>query len=166
MRYLMRQKLFSWGDDFVIKDADGQDRFVVDAKVFSLRNHLELKDLDGVTLLTIRQRLLAWGPTYEVLRGAEPIAVVKKSLFTLLHCRFNIDVPGPDDLEARGSLFDHEYTVTHVTDGRAAANVSQRWFSLTDSYGVDVHEGEDDLLVLATTVIIDLCCHGDEADGH
>jgi uncharacterized protein YxjI len=161
MRYLMRQKLFSWGDDFVIKDAKGRDRFVVDGKVFSVRNHLDLKDLDGTTLLTIRQRLLSWGPTYELLRGDETIAVVKKSLFTLLHCRFNVDVPGPDDLEATGSLFDHEYTISHVTDGREAAKVSQSWWSLTDSYGVDVHRGEDDLLVLATTVIIDLCCHGD-----
>src|SRR5215218_10213618 len=100
MRYLMRQKLFSWGDDFIIKDAHGQDRFVVDAKVFSLRHQLDLKDLDGTTLLTIRQRLLSWGPTYEVLRGDETLAVVKKRLFTLLRCRFNVDVPGPDDLEA------------------------------------------------------------------
>jgi uncharacterized protein YxjI len=28
----MKQKLFSWGDDFVIKDEAGQDRFFVDGK--------------------------------------------------------------------------------------------------------------------------------------
>ena len=28
------------------------------------------------------------------------VAVVKKKLFTLLRCRFTVDVPGPDDLEA------------------------------------------------------------------
>jgi uncharacterized protein YxjI len=36
MRYLMKQKVFSWGDNFVIKDADGNDSFVIDGKAFSL----------------------------------------------------------------------------------------------------------------------------------
>jgi len=36
MRYVMKQKLFCWGDDFTIKDDAGTDRFFVDAKAFSL----------------------------------------------------------------------------------------------------------------------------------
>ena len=37
MRYVMKQKLFSWGDDFVIKDENGNEVFFVDGKAFSLR---------------------------------------------------------------------------------------------------------------------------------
>ena len=37
--------------------------------------------------------------------------------------------------------------------------VSSCWFSWTDTYGVDIAEGEDDLLILASTVVIDLACH-------
>ena len=29
MRYVMKQKLFCWGDDFTIKDEAGTDRFFV-----------------------------------------------------------------------------------------------------------------------------------------
>jgi hypothetical protein len=36
MRYVMRQKLLSWGDDFVIRDEGGRDVFFVDGKAFSL----------------------------------------------------------------------------------------------------------------------------------
>ena len=32
MRYVMKQKLFCWGDDFTIKDDAGTDRFFVDGK--------------------------------------------------------------------------------------------------------------------------------------
>ncbi|MDB6108639.1 MAG: hypothetical protein JWR69_389, partial [Pedosphaera sp.] len=32
MRYVMKQKLFSWGDDFAIKDEAGPDKFFVDGK--------------------------------------------------------------------------------------------------------------------------------------
>ena len=30
MRYVMRQKLLSWGDDFTIKDENGTDAFFVE----------------------------------------------------------------------------------------------------------------------------------------
>jgi hypothetical protein len=35
--------------------------------------------------------------------------VAKKHLFTLFRCRFTVDVPGPDDLEAEGSSLEREY---------------------------------------------------------
>jgi uncharacterized protein YxjI len=162
MRYLMRQKLFALGDDFVIKDERGRERFVVDSKVFSLGDSLTFQDTGGRTLLTIRQKLLSWGPTYEIQEGDRVVAVVKKALFTLFSCRFSVDVPGPDDLEATGSIFDHEYRFTHVDSDRVAATVSTSWFSLSDSYGVDIEDGEDELLILAATVVLDLCCHSND----
>jgi uncharacterized protein YxjI len=156
----MRQKLLSWGDDFVIKDETGRDAFYVDGKVFSLGHQLSFQDMEGNELAFIRQKLLAWGPTYEIYRQGELQAVVKKALFTLFQCRFTVDVPGPDDLEARGSFTDHEYEFER--GGQTVAVVSKRWFSWTDTYGVDIAEGEDDVLVLAAAVVIDMACHGDQ----
>ncbi len=68
MQYQMRQKLFAWGDDFTIKTADGTDAFFVDGKVFSLGHQLAFQDMAGHELAYIRQKLLAWGPTYELYR--------------------------------------------------------------------------------------------------
>ena len=147
MRYVLRQKLFSWGDDFHVQDEEGRQVYFVDGKVFSLGNQLAF----------IRQKLLAWGPTYEITRGDNLVAVVKKKLFTLLRCRFTVDVPGPDDLEAQGSFLDHEYTFER--HGQPVAQVSKKWFSWTDTYGVDVANGEDEVLILASTVVIDMVCH-------
>ena len=39
MRYLMKQKLFSWGDDFLIKDENGRDVFTA-GMYFSLMGKL------------------------------------------------------------------------------------------------------------------------------
>jgi uncharacterized protein YxjI len=161
MRYLMRQKIISFGNDFIIKDASGQDRFLVDGKAVSFGNKLSFQDMDGNELAFIRERHLSWGPTYDIEVDGRTVAIVKKGLFTMLQCRFSVDVPGPDDLEARGSFLDHEYEISRVQDGRIAAAVSKRWFSLSDTYGVEVADGENDLLVLATTVVIDLCCQPD-----
>lgn len=160
MRYVMKQKLFCWGDDFAIKNEHGEDVFFVDGKAFSFGDKLSFQDMAGNELAFISQKLLAWGPTYEIYRGDELAAVVKKRLFTFLHCKFTVDVPGPNDLEAEGNFLDHEYQF--VRGGRTVAAVSKQWFSWTDTYGVEIADGEDDVLILASTVVIDMVCHGDD----
>ena len=159
MRYLMKQKLFSFGDDFVIKDENDHDAYFVDGRAFSIGDKLSFQDTSGHELAFIRQRLLSWGPTYEIYYADELYATVKKHLFTLGYTKFTIDVPGPDDLEASGDFLRHEYTFSR--GGLAVATVSKEWFVMTDTYGVDVVPGEDDVLILACTVVIDMCCHPD-----
>jgi LURP-one-related len=69
----MKQKLWAWGDDFVIKDEAGQDRFFVDGKALSLGDKLSFQDMKGNELAFIQQKLLAWGPTYEIHDGGDPL---------------------------------------------------------------------------------------------
>lgn len=159
MRYLLRQHLLSFGDDFTIKDEHGEAVYKVDGRAFTLlREKLSFEDTAGAELAFIRERLIALTPSYEILRGGEVAAVVKKDLVNLFRVGFTVDVPGPDDLEATGSLLEHEYTFRR--GGRVVATVSKRWFALSDTYGVDIAPGEDDVLLLASTVVIDLICHG------
>jgi uncharacterized protein YxjI len=160
MRYVMKQKMFAFGDDFTIQDENGRDAFFVDGKAFSIGDQLSFRDMMGNQLALIKQKVLAWGRTYEIHRAGTLVATVKKSLFSPFHHRFSVDVPGPDDLEAEGNFIDHEYEVRRGV--RVVATVSKRWFSWTDTYGIDVAEGEDDVLVLATAVVIDMSCHADD----
>jgi uncharacterized protein YxjI len=159
-RYLMRQKLFALGDDFTIRDDAGRDAFFVDGKVFSIGNQLRFRDMSGNELAFIRQKLFSWGPTYEITRDGQVAAVVEKKLFTMFACRFTVDVPGPDDIEARGDFLDQEYAFTR--GGRQIAQISKQWFSISDTYGVEIAPGEDDILLLASTVVIDMACHADK----
>lgn len=163
MRYLMKQKVFCLGDDYTVTDESGNERFLIDGKVFTIRDSLSLQDMQGNVLAHIRQRLISLGKTYEIERNGHT-TVVHKHLFTLFSARFTVDVPGPSDLEAKGNLTDHEYEFIDAS-GNAAAVVSKRWFALRDTYGVEIVPGQDDVLILAATVVIDLCCHGDK-QGH
>jgi uncharacterized protein YxjI len=157
MRYVLKQKFWSWGDDFTIKNAQGDDVYFVDGQAFSWGDKLSFQDMNGNELAFIRQKLLSWGPTYEIEQNGRILAVVKKELFTFLRCRFTVDVPGPDDLEAAGDFMDHEYTFER--HGQDVASISKRWFSWTDTYGVDINSGENDLLILASAIVIDMVCH-------
>jgi len=160
MRYLMRERILSWGNDFTIRDADGRGVYYVDGKVFSFGDKLSFKDMQGNELALIDQKLLSIGPQYEIIRNGTAIARVKKKLFTLLRTRFTVDVPGPDDLEARGDFLHHEYVFER--HGQEVARVSKKWFRLTDTYGIDIGPAEDDVLILASAVVIDLVSHPDE----
>ena len=162
MRYLMRERILSWGDDFTIRNADGEDVYHVDGKVFSVGDKLTLRNMQGEELAFIDQKLLSLGRQYEIIRGGRTVAVVKKHMFTLFRARFTVDVPGPDDLEARGDFLDHEYTFER--GGREVARVSKQWFSLSDTYGIDIDDGEDEVLILASAIVIDLVSHPDRRD--
>lgn len=157
MRYVLSQDLIAWGDDFTIKDEAGRVAYRVDGKAFSFGDKLSIQDPQGRELARINQKLLSWGPTYEIYRGDTHVATVKKQHFTFLRDKFTVDVPGPDDLEASGSLLDREYTFTK--HGREVARVSKKFFAIRDSYGVDVAESEDPVLILAAAVVIDLVSH-------
>ncbi len=158
MRYAMKQKIFCLGDDYRVLDDEGNEVYLIDGAAFPiLGNKLRILDRDGVCVAQIRQRLLSWGPCYDVVRDGATVATVSKHLFTLFLCKFTVDVPGPDDLEASGNLFDYEYHF--VRGGRTVARVLRQFFAWSDTYGVDIDPGEDDVLILAATVVIDLCCH-------
>ena len=163
-RYLLKQKLLSFGDDFRIRDENGRDVFFVDGKAFSFGDRLSFRDMAGRELAYIKQKLFALGRTYEIYRDGTIAAVVKKALFAPFHHRFTVDVPGPDDLEAEGDFLDHEYTFRR--GDRVVATVSKRWFSFADTYGIEIADGEDDVLILASAVVVDQACHPDDGERH
>ena len=160
MRYVMRQKLLAFGDDFAIKDENGRDRYYVDGKAFSIGDKLSFQDMSGNELVRIEQKVLSLVTTYRIYRGGQLAATVRKKPFTFFRDVFELEDAAPGDLDAKGDFLDREYVFTR--DGRTVATVSKRFFSFTDTYGVEIAEGEDDVLILAATVVIDQCSHDDE----
>jgi uncharacterized protein YxjI len=152
--YLVREKFFHLGDDFEITDETGRPVIAVDGKVLSLHDRLVLTDPAGREIAQVRRKLVALRPTYQISIGGDTVADVRKHFFTPFRDRYTIDIPGPDDLEMTGSILDHEFTVRR--GDRTVATVSKRWLTLRDTYAVEVADGEDALLVLASVLALDL----------
>ena len=153
MRYVMKQKLFSWGGDFFIRDEQERDIYFVDGKAFTLGKQLSFQDLNGKELAYIKQKFIALTAEYDISRNGAIVAHVKEQLFSLLHHRFNVDVPGPDDLEIEGDFLEHEYVFRR--GDRVVATISKKWFSFPETFGIEVYDGEDDILILACAVVVD-----------
>ncbi|HZG65561.1 MAG TPA: LURP-one-related family protein [Herpetosiphonaceae bacterium] len=154
MRYVIRERFFRLGEDSDITDEQGRPVYHVDGKVLSLRNTLIVRDLAGAEVARVERQLIALRPTYHITRQGQEVAEVRKKLFSPFVDRFTIDIPGPHDLSVTGSLLEHEYTIAR--GGELVATVSKRWLSLTETYGLDIAPGEDDLLILASVLALDL----------
>jgi uncharacterized protein YxjI len=152
--YVIRERLFRLGEDSDITDEAGLPVLHVDGKVLSLHNRLILRDPAGREVGQVHRKLAALRPTYEITIDGKDVAEVRKHLFTAFQERFTIDVVGGGDMEITGDLFSHEFTIER--DGQTVATISKRWLTVTASYGVEVAPGEDDVLILASVLALDL----------
>jgi len=160
-RYKIRQKILSIGDDFWIENQDGQKVFKVDGKVLRIRKTLVFEDAQGKKLAQIRERLLSIKDTMVIEDASgKDMAVIKKALITPLRDRWSVNVKGGPDLDVQGDILDHEY---NIKQGRKqVAEVSKKWLSLTDTYGVEIAPGQNDILILAVAIAIDMMAHDED----
>jgi len=153
----MREKMFAVGDDYWIEN-DGNDRvFKVDGKALRTRDTFILKDSSGEDLFKVQEKKLHIHDTMKIEREGDTVATVKKALITPQRDRFDIEIEGGEDLEAKGNIVDHEYKIER--DGDHVAEVSKRWFRVRDTYGIEIAPGQNDALILAVTVCIDEMSH-------
>jgi uncharacterized protein YxjI len=154
VRYVIKERFFAIGEDSDITDDSGEPIFQVDGKVLSLHNLLIINNTAGGEVGRVHRKLVAFVPTYEITVAGKDVAEVHKHFFSPIHDKFTIDVPGDNDLEMSGNVFEHDYTITRK--GSTVATISKAWVSWTATYGVDIAEGEDDVLILGTVLALDL----------
>jgi uncharacterized protein YxjI len=159
-RYQMRQRVISIGDDYVIENDRGERVFRLDGKALRVRKTILFEDMAGHELCKIQERMLHVRDSMEI-EGPDGkrAALVQKAMITPFRERWVIKLSGGPDLHAQGNIVDHEYTIER--DGDKVAEVSKRWFRVRDTYGVEVLPGENDILILASTAVIDTMAHPD-----
>lgn len=157
MRYVMKQKMLSLRDSFAIRSQGGDEVYQVKGKLISIGDKLTMYR-GGEEVASIREQVVSLVPRYRIYRGGKLQAEVKKRAFSLLKDRLKIDMKdGSRDMEIVGNLLDHEYSIRRGMN--EVARVSKRWLSLRDSYGIEIDPGEDDVLILACAVVIDMILH-------
>jgi len=156
--YQMREKLASIGDDFWIENNRGEKVYKVDGKALRVRQTMIFEDRSGREMAKIQERMLHVKDSMEVEDpSGHQIAMVKKALITPVRDRWTVKIKGGPDLEVKGNILDHEYTIGEGRD--KVAEVSKKWFRVRDTYGVEIEPGQDDVLILAVTACIDQMAH-------
>ncbi|MFH9199187.1 LURP-one-related/scramblase family protein [Streptomyces anulatus] len=155
MRLLVHERLFAIGDDYWIEDDEGRKVFLVDGKAMRLRDTFELKDTDGRTLVELRQKLISLRDTMLIERDGEELAKVKRKRLSLLRNHYRVTLVDGTELDVSGRILDREFAIEY--DGELLAQISRRWLTLRDTYGIDVVRDEADtalLIAVAMCVIV------------
>lgn len=149
MKLYIKEKVFSWGDKFTVKDEHGYDKYVVEGEVFTWGKKLHIYDMTGREVAFIKQEVWSFLPRYYVFCGGQQVAEIKKE-FTFLFPKYSIAGLG---WEIDGSFLAHEYEITQR--GRSIVTISKEWMTWGDSYELNIANPADEILALAVVITID-----------
>ena len=150
--YRIKEKFWSIGDDFVISDQNGNPQYLVEGEAFSWGDNLSFQDSRGHELAVIKQEILSFRPSYQILIDGKIFAKVEKK-FNWFKKEFELDVPGPNDYEIHGRFWKHEYVFRRAN--APVATISKDFWGWSDSYGVEIKQGEDSVSILCACIVID-----------
>ncbi len=114
------------------------------------------------SLIKIQQELLHLHPTYNILSARDDdsdrqLAVLKQKF---AFPRANFDIDSAYSQYALEGLDPIAHTFTITKNGQAVAIVSRQFFSIVDTYGVEIVGDEDQAFILALVIILDEVLHG------
>lgn len=154
-RYTVQKRLVSIGRDYDVRDDDGQVVFKIDGKLRFARTFV-VRDRDGKALLSVREKLMALDPVFEIKAGERLVATVRRTTTSGADTdEFEIWVAGASGamLQAQGQL---------LFDGVRIQRGQARVGSVSRQQGRVVHEvfqvtaaaDEDQALMLAIAMAI------------
>lgn len=162
MRFIVKQKILSLSDSFVIHDEGNQPAYKVIGRLFAFGDQLTIYNMNTREEIEIKQKLFKLLPEYHFLKSGRQIAVIKKE-FTFLKPKFNIESEfGRYTVE--GNMLAYNFRI--LKDGRVVARVDKAFFSFRDTYAVDISPGEDEGFLLAVCIVIDQTLHDNNHNNH
>ena len=155
-RYIMRQRMVALGQDFTINNYAGQPCFRIDGKVRLVKESLKFRDMQGNLIYKLDEKVLRIRESFNILDANDRVvAKVHNAIVDPLRERFTIELSDGETMTTMGKVIWAQYDISR--GGRQVAKISKQfsWIG-RDQYVVDVVQGENDLLILAITVVIDM----------
>lgn len=149
MKLYIREKVFTWGDKFHVKDEYGKDKYIVEGEILSWGKKLHVYDRTGTEVAFIKQELFRFLPAYCVFCGERQVAEIRKE-FSFLFPRYSIEGLG---WEIEGRFMAHDYEITK--NGRPIVTICKEWMTWGDSYELNIADPTDEIVALAVVLTID-----------
>lgn len=159
MRYQMQQKLLSVGNDGDIYDEQGTVLYRADGRFWTVQDRVDILDTHGTTVGTVHSKLLSLQKTFVVEIGGQEAAEIVQKFFSLRKS-FDIHLASGDRWALHGDWLEHAFAIT-AASGETIATISREWITIPDAFGIDIADGQDDLLVLMVLVALEAAEHDD-----
>lgn len=161
MNFKIRQKIFSFGDNFTVSNEYGEPILVVKGKVFSLGDKLRIYDPNMNEMYYIEQKLFRLLPEYRIYENGSEVAFLKKE-FTLFKPRININSKY-GNFSIEGNILQHNFTV--YNGSQVVATVSKKFLSFTDEYNLEVLDERNVSFLITLVIVIDQILHDSNNNG-
>lgn len=160
MKLYMKQKVFSFKQDFNIYDENQQPVFHVKGKLFSWGRQLSIQNATtGEELAFIKQRVFNFLTKMDIFREDQLVATVAQK-FTFFKPSFEIREIG---WEIEGDFWGYNYVIKE-DKGNEIAHIRQKVFAWSDTFEFEIDETEVDV-VTVMAVILAIDANRDAGEG-
>lgn len=149
MKLYIKQRVFSLGEDFTVKNEHEEDVFYVGGSFFQIPKQFTIYNRNQEAVAKIERQLFRFLSHYDIQLPNQAVVTLRKE-FSFLKPVFSLE--GTDWL-LQGDFFAHNYAV--LSGGSPVMTLQKQWFTWGDSYELDITREEDALLALAIAICID-----------
>ena len=149
MKLYMKQKLFTFKDQFTIYDEQGQAAYYVEGEIFTFGKKLHVYDINNHEVAFIQQKVLTFLPRFFVYVENEQVAEIVRE-FTFFKPKYSIEGL---HWSITGDIFQHEYRIDQ--DEHPIVSIHKAWMRFADTYEIDIKEERATIYALAVVLAID-----------
>lgn len=160
--YQLKQKLFRLMSHYEIRDELGNLLYTVKARGFHMWKKLYFTDINGKEIFYIAQKPWSFPQKFEIQENRVIVAEVHKRM-AFLKYKIDFFIGADTDVEITGNVWRREFAFER--NGQMIASVSKKMWSWTDTYGIRILETEDQELMLASAIVIDLILYNNKGNG-
>jgi uncharacterized protein YxjI len=153
--YLIDQRLLKMRYTLIIRDEKGEELGKAVSKILSLMGKIEFFDNQGKVVGSVEGKFSA-RPAFKVIdQNERHLATIKEKIITLHNDWWVEDLKGEKMLNVLGDILGYEYRILDKS-GLVVAEVSKKFWSIRDSYGVKINNDFDPFLILSIVVAISM----------
>lgn len=152
MKLYMKQKMFSFKQDFNIVDANEKPVYKIDGELIAIGRKLHVIDLATNTEVAfVKQKVLTLLPQVDVFVGGDLVTSIKKRL-TLFKHGYDVSNLG---WTIKGDIIGHDYQV-YDAEGDLIAQITKKYFAMSDTFEFNINSEEiNPVYVIAVALAID-----------
>ncbi|WP_050607837.1 LURP-one-related/scramblase family protein [Clostridium niameyense] len=158
MKFIIKQKLFSIRDKYIVENEEGQKLYKVEGSLMSLGKKFRMYDTYDREVVYIKEKIIKIVPKYYININGNDVAIVKKQVSFIKPVFLVESVIG--NYEVKGDIFHYNFYIQK--QGKKIAIVKKRLLSIKDCYEVNIKDGESQILILAIVIIIDEVIHNNK----
>lgn len=153
MQLLVKNKLVSINGSSKVSDEEGNERFIVKGKFFSITNKKMIFDTNKNLLYRVRNKYWHWPYTRKAfIYDNEKNRIASIKIRYGFRKKFHVE-GYKDEISIVGDFFGFNYSI--CKNGDVIGTLSKKVLSLTDTYVLDIEKEDDAPFMVAAVIAID-----------